>query len=391
MKFKRIFLLIIEGIGVGEASDALTYSDSGVNTLKHVLDNNNLVLPNLSKLGFLSTLNMSENNNVTADYTIARPNNYGKDDLSNYYELFGIANLNEFKDFSKLQTFPVELIENLEQITNYRIIGNRILNNKNEIINELGERHLNYGSLILYSTSNSTIEISAHEDIIPISKLFEYAEKIRKFTEKDTRFTVSRVIARSFNGYKKGEFKFTDEKTFISNIPNCYTKEIIKQNKEVISIGNFQDYLSKEAVTKIIKASSSNINTINKLIDIIDKKFEGLCITSFTELKEAGSKKDINKYSYLLEELDVEIPLLLNKLDKDDLLIITSDTGIDLMKNEVGNTRENVPVIVYSRNLTESTILPILDTKSDIATTIADNFDIDNYTTFGKSFLDKLK
>ena len=212
---------------------------------------------------------MSENNNVTADYTIARPNNYGKDDLSNYYELFGIANLNEFKDFSKLQTFPVELIENLEQITNYRIIGNRILNDKNEIINELGERHLNYGSLILYSTSNSTIEISAHEDIIPISKLFEYAEKIRKFTEKDTRFTVSRVIARSFNGYKKGEFKFTDEKTFISNVPNCYTKEIIKQNKEVISIGNFQDYLSKEAVTKIIKASSSNINTINKLIDYV--------------------------------------------------------------------------------------------------------------------------
>ena len=136
MKFKRIFLMIIEGIGVGEASDALTYSDNGVNTLKHVLDENKLVLPNLSKLGFLNTLNMNENNNVTAYYTIARPTNYGKDDLSNYYELFGIANLNEFKDFSKLQTFPVELIENLEQITNYRIIGNRILQNKNEIINE---------------------------------------------------------------------------------------------------------------------------------------------------------------------------------------------------------------------------------------------------------------
>ena len=119
MKFKRIFLMIIEGIGVGEASDALTYSDNGAN---------------LSKLGFLNTLNMNENNNVTAYYTIARPTNYGKDDLSNYYELFGIANLNEFKDFSKLQTFPVELIENLEQITNYRIIGNRILQNKNEII-----------------------------------------------------------------------------------------------------------------------------------------------------------------------------------------------------------------------------------------------------------------
>ena len=147
MKFKRIFLLIIEGIGVREASDALTYSDSGVNTLKHVLDNNNLVLPNLSKLGFLSTLNMSENNNVTADYTIARPNNYGKDDLSNYYELFRIANLNEFKDFSKLQTFPVELIENLEQITNYRIIGNRILNDKNEIINELIMKRLFYCAL----------------------------------------------------------------------------------------------------------------------------------------------------------------------------------------------------------------------------------------------------
>ena len=383
MKFKRIFLLIIEGIGVGEASDALTYSDSGVNTLKHVLDNNNLVLPNLSKLGFLSTLNMSENNNVTADYTIARPNNYGKDDLSNYYELFGIPNLHEFKDFSKFQTFPVELIESLEQITKYRIIGNRI-------INELGERHLNYGSLILYSTTNSTIEISAHEDILPIAKLYDYAEKIRNFTEKDPRFGVSRVIARSFTGHKKGDFKFTDEKTFINNIPNCYTKEILKQNKEVISIGKFEDYLSKEAASKIITSSNSNINTINKLLDIIDKSFEGLCIVSFTELKEAANRKDIDNYSYLLEELDVEIPLLLNKLDKDDLLIITSDTGCDLIKNEIGNTRENVPVIIYSRHLKESKMLPILDTKADIAATITNNFDIDNYTTFGKSFLDKL-
>ena len=390
MKFKRIFLMIIEGIGVGEANDALTYSDNGVNTLKHVLYINRLVLPNLSKLGFLSTLNMVENTNVNAYYTIARPSNFGKDDLSNYYELFGIPNLHEFKDFSKFQTFPVELIESLEQITKYRIIGNRIIKDKNEIINELGERHLNYGSLILYSTTNSTIEISAHEDILPIAKLYDYAEKIRNFTEKDPRFGVSRVIARSFTGHKKGDFKFTDEKTFINNIPNCYTKEILKQNKEVISIGKFEDYLSKEAASKIITSSNSNINTINKLLDIIDKSFEGLCIVSFTELKEAANRKDIDNYSYLLEELDVEIPLLLNKLDKDDLLIITSDTGCDLIKNEIGNTRENVPVIIYSRHLKESKMLPILDTKADIAATITNNFDIDNYTTFGKSFLDKL-
>ena len=391
MKFKRIFLMIVEGLGVGEASDALTYGDNGVNTLNNVLKDNDVVLPNLSKLGFLNTLNMNDNDNVTGYYTIARPNNYGKDDLSNYYELFGVANLNEFKDFSKFQTFPVDLIENLEQITNYRIIGNRILKDKNEIINELGERHLNYGSLILYSTTNSTIEISAHEDIIPISKLFDYAEKIKKFIEKDSRYAVSRVIARSFTGFTKGEFKFTDEKTFISNIPHCYTEEIVKQNKEVISIGKFHDFFSKEAVSKVIKSASNNINTINKLIDIIDKKFEGLCVSSFDEIKEAANKKDINKYSYLLEELDVEIPLLLNKLDKDDLLIITSDTGIDLNKNEIGNTRENIPVIVYGRNLIESGILPILDTKADIAATIAENFNIDNYTTFGKSFLNKLK
>ena len=107
-------------------------------------------------------------------------------------------------------------------------------------------------------------------------------------------------------------------------------------------------------------------------------------------VKEAANRKDIDNYSYLLEELDVEIPLLLNKLDKDDLLIITSDTGCDLIKNEIGNTRENVPVIIYSRHLKESKMLPILDTKADIAATITNNFDIDNYTTFGKSFLDKL-
>ena len=169
MNFKRIFLIVLDSLGVGEALDANVYNDTGANTLKHIMDNYELFIPNLEKLGFLNTINLSDKKEVDAYYTIAKPTNTGKDSLTSHYELMGIRTNKPFKLFTE-KAFPRDLLEKIEDATGKRVIGNKVINGE-QIINELGERHLSYGSLIIYTSSDSTLQVAAHEDVVPIPKL----------------------------------------------------------------------------------------------------------------------------------------------------------------------------------------------------------------------------
>src|SRR5574344_612076 len=286
MKFKRIFLLILDSLGVGEALDADKYNDVGSNTLKHVNEAHNMFIPNLKKLGILNTINMDDNNEVEAYYTIARPNNSGKDSLVGHYELMGIESFSPFQTFYE-KGFPRELIDRIELILGKRIIGNKVSNNNGvDIINELGQRHLEYGSLIVYTTYDSTLQIAAHEDIIPIPKLYEYAEIIRKITLKDN-FRIARVIARPFTG-KEGKFKFTNDRCDFAIKPPA--RSVMNQLKDkgynVISIGKINDIFDGEGITKIVKSNNDNAETINKLTDIIEKNFTGLCIANLNDFDQ---------------------------------------------------------------------------------------------------------
>lgn len=389
MNFKRIFVLILDSLGVGEAADANNYNDSGANTLKHIMDNYDLFIPNLKKLGFTNTINMDDNPNVEAYYTIARPTNIGKDSISGHYELIGLENKIPFKTFSE-KAFPIQLIDTIEKSIGKRLIGNKVTSSDN-ILEELGERHLNYGSLILYTSGDSTLEIAAHEDVVPISKLYSYCEKIRKITEKE-EWRVARVIARPFTG-KPGKFKFTnDRKDYTLKPQKKSVLNYLKDNNiSVISIGKLNDIVDGEGITKIIKSSPTNIDTINKMTDIMAKNFTGVCITNLSEFDTMyGHKRNIEGYAIAIEELDVEIPLILNKLNNDDLLIITADHGNDPTFEGTYHTRENVPVIIFGRNFKQPKKLPILNTMADIGATIADNFGVSN-TEMGTSFLEQLK
>lgn len=388
MKFKRIFLVILDSLGVGEALDANNYNDCGANTLGHIKANYDLFVPNLQKLGFLNTLNMDENDNVEAYYTIARPTNPGKDTLTGHYELLGVRNLVPFKNFSE-NGLPRDLLESIELATRRRVIGNRNADGL-EIINELGERHMEYGALILYTSNGSNLCVAAHEDVIPVAKLYEYAEKIRRITQSE-EFKVGRVIARVFTG-TPGKFKFTNERRdFSVKPPTKSVLNILSENAyAVISIGKVSDVFDAEGITKKIKARD-NQEAINKLTDIMGKNFTGLCIANLSDFDSMyGHNRDLDGYAKAIEELDVEIPMILNKLDMDDLLIITADHGCDPSFPGTFHTRENVPVIVYGRNLKYPKKLDILDSMADIGATITANFDL-NKPLIGSSFLDKLK
>lgn len=388
MKFKRVFLIILDSLGVGEALDADNYNDNGANTLGHIQEKYDLFIPNLKKLGFLNTINMDENKEVDAYYTIARPTNPGKDTLNGHYEIMGVKNDIQFKSFTD-SGFPRELLDEIEFTTGRKVVGNRNADGI-EIINELGERHLEAGFLILYTSNGSNLQIAAHENVIPVSKLYEYAEKIRKITLRE-EWKIGRVIARPFTG-KLNNFKFTNERQdYAVKPPTMSIMNFLKENNySVISVGKIADIFDQEGITKTIKAKNNN-EALNKLSDIMSKNFIGLCAVNLSDFdSEYGHKRDVEGYAKEIEELDVEIPMILNRLETDDLLIITADHGCDPTYKGFDHTRENVPVIIYGRNLKEPKKLGILDSMADIGATIADNFEV-NKPFIGTSFLEKLK
>ena len=387
MKFNRIFLLVLDSLGVGEAMDANNYLDEGANTLGHIRDNYDLFVPNLKKLGFLNTISMDENGEVDAYYTVARPTNPGKDTLNGHYEILGVKNDVQFKTFTE-KGFPRELLDQIEIVTKRRVIGNKNCSG-NDIIRELGEKQMEYSSLIVYTSNGSNLQIAAHEDIIPVKLLYEYAEKIRKITLKE-EWKIGRVIACPFTGVYP-RFKFTNERQDYAVKPPTKSVMNLLKDKDysVISIGKIAEVFDYEGITKVIKAKN-NLEALNKLSDIMTKKFSGLCFVNLNDFDNYGHKRDLEGYAKAIEELDVEIPMILNRLEMDDLLIITADHGADPTFSGYGHTRENVPVIIYGRNLKEPKKLEILNSMADIGATIADNFDVIR-PFIGNSFLDKLK
>ncbi len=388
MKFKRIFLIVLDSLGIGEAINAKDYGDAGANTLKHINENSDLFIPNLKKLGFLDTITMVENKQTEAYYTIARPVNVGKDTLTGHYEIMGMKFEAPFISFTQTG-FPRALIEELERRTGRRVIGNKAASGT-EIIEELGERSMQYGSIIVYTSADSVLQIAAHEDIVPLPELYKICEIAREIT-KAKEWKVGRVIARPFTG-KPGKFKRTPnrhdyvlkpEKPTVLN----YLKD---KNLNVISIGKIYDIFDGEGITKKV-ISTSNKEGIDKIMEIMDKNFTGLCFANLNDFDTLyGHRRDVLGYANAIEELDVEIPLLLNKLNNDDLLIITADHGNDPTFKGTDHTKENVPVIIYSRIFKEPKILPILNSFADIGATISDNFDAQT-PEIGESFLDKLK
>lgn len=388
MKFKRIFLMVLDSLGVGEAIDAINYGDTGANTLGHVKEKYDLFIPNLKKIGFLDTLNMNDNPDVDAYYTIAKPTNAGKDSLNGHYEMMGIVNNIPFKTFN--QGFTFDILNGIEQVTGRRVIGNKCCQD-DSILQELGERQQNYGALIIYTSADSDLQVAAHEDCIPVSMLYEYCERIRALTLKD-EWRVGRVIARPFTG-TPGYYKFVNSgrRDYSVKPPEKSVLDSLLENKyNVIGIGKINDIFDGQGINKQMKANN-NIEAINKFTDIIDKNFTGLCMVNLSDFDSMyGHTRDVEGYGRALEELDVEIPIILNKLDMGDLLIITADHGNDPTFPGTDHTRENVPVIMYSRDFLNPKRLEVFDTLADIGATIADNFEVE-MPPIGKSCLDELE
>ena len=388
MKFNRIFLIVLDSLGVGEAIDAKKFNDEGANTLGNILKYNPIDYPNLERMGFLNLVNFKDIGKVNAYYTKAHPKANGKDTLTGHLELMGIRTLISFKTFTDTG-FPKELINELEKSTGRKIIGNCNASGT-EIIERLGKEQMETGSLIVYTSADSVLQIAAHEEVIPLDELYKACEIARELTLKE-EWRVGRIIARPYIG-TPGNFERTSNRhdyaldpasdTVLDNLKNA--------GFDVLSIGKISDIFNNCGITKSTK-TKDNLDGIQKILEAEMKDFTGLCFANLNDFdSKYGHRRDIKGYAEAIKEFDNYLPHIIRKLRENDLLIITADHGNDPSYKGTDHTRENIPVLIYSNKFKDTKHLKELDCFSDIGATIADNFNV-KMPKVGKSFLTKLK
>lgn len=387
MKFKRIFLIVLDSLGIGAAKDSDKFGDGTSNTLGHIIEQTQVKLPNLEKMGLLNLMDISECKTL-GYYSKAIPISNGKDSLTGHLEMVGLKTENSPKVFSE-NGFPKELIEAIEYETDRHVIGNCAASGT-EIIEKLGVEHMKTGNLIIYTSADSVLQIAAHESIIPVKELYRICEIVRNLTLKD-EWKVGRVIARPFKG-KPGSFERTSNRRDYALDP--FDKTVLDSLKEkkydVLAIGKICDIFNGKGITASTR-TTDNIDGIKKLVKLMKLNFTGLSFTNFNDFdSKYGHRRDTVGYSEALALFDKYLPNIVNSLKQDDLLIITADHGNDPTYIGTDHTRENVPVLIFSRNFKERGELPYLQTFADIGATIADNFNVE-MPKIGKSFLDKLK
>jgi len=389
--FKRIFLVVMDSVGIGEAPDAEEFNDVGANTLGHIAEKmNGLNMPNMQKLGLGNIADIKgieKQDNPLAYFTKMQEASNGKDTMTGHWEIMGLNIQKPFRTFP--DGFPSELIHQLEEKTGRKIIGNKPASGT-AIIEELGKEHMETGALIVYTSADSVLQIAAHEDIVPIDELYRICEIARELT-LDEKYMVGRVIARPFLG-EPDSFERTSNRHDYALKPFGRTvmNELKDTNHDVIALGKISDIYDGEGVTEAIR-TVDNDDGMTKLVESMDKDFNGISFLNLVDFDaKYGHRRNPEGYGKALEEYDVRLPEVLNKLTDDDLLIITADHGNDPTHHGTDHTREFVPLIVYHKNIGQGQELPIRNTFADIGATISDNFDI-NMPEHGVSFLSDIK
>lgn len=388
--FKRIHLIVLDSVGIGEAPDAEAFGDLGADTLGHIAEKmNGLNMPNMGNLG-LSNIKeikgIEKAENPLAYYTRMQEASRGKDTMTGHWELMGLITSHPFKVFPN--GFPELLITELERASGRTVIGN-VPASGTEIIDRLGEDHMKTGALIVYTSADSVLQIAAHEDIVPIEELYRICEQARELTMAE-EYKVGRVIARPFVG-TPGKFTRTANRHDYALKP--FSKTVMNELKEndldVIAIGKIHDIYDGEGITDSVR-TVSNMDGMDKWIDVLEKEFTGISFINLVDFDALyGHRRDPEGYGKALEEFDERLPEVMEKMQKDDLLIITADHGNDPIHHGTDHTREFVPLLVYSPSFSNGGELPIRKTFADVGATIADNFNV-KWQGAGVSFLENI-
>lgn len=373
---KRVILIILDSLGVGEMHDSLSYGDKDCNTFANVIKNSkNIIIDNFKKLGIgnIKSLNLEPCENPMASIGVCNELSQGKDTITGHLEISGVVTKVPLKTFPN--GFTKEIIDEFESKIGRKILGNCVASGT-EIIERLGEEHIKTGKPIVYTSADSVFQIAAHEEVISIEELYNMCEVAREMLVGDN--LIGRVIARPFVG-EVGSFKRTsNRKDYAIDPPGKTMLDYLKEdNKDVISIGKIYDIFNGFGITEKIK-TVSNLDGINKTIEVMKKDFNGLLFTNLVDFDMMyGHRNDVEGYANAISEFDSKIPELLENLNEDDLLILTADHGCDPTTQGTDHTREQIPLIVYGKKM-KVVDLGVRNSFSDIGKTVLDLFNIKN-------------
>ena len=395
MRFNRVFVIVLDSLGIGPMADSARFDDAGADTLGHISETvEHLDIPNLQRLGLanLKPLKQVKPAEHPEGYFMAMNEaSNGKDTMTGHWEMMGIRTDKPFITFTE-HGFPKELIDELEKRCGRTIIGNKAASGT-EILEELGEQEVNEGKLIVYTSADSVLQICGNEETMGLETLYHYCEIARELTMRD-EWRVGRVIARPYVGKKRGEFKRTSNRHDYALKPTGPTalNALKDAGYDVISVGKINDIFVGEGITES-NHSDSSVHGMQQTIDIAKRDFKGLCFTNLVDFDALwGHRRNPVGYGEEIEKFDKKLGELLPLLREDDLLILTADHGNDPTYKGTDHTREQVPFIAYSPSDTESGKLDTSDTFAVIGATIADNFGVKMPEgTIGTSMLDQIK
>lgn len=385
---KRVFLIVLDSVGIGEMPDASNYGDEGSHTVFAASHSKDFFMPNMKKLGFFQLDGMKVDKQHTWVNTkeamqgaICRlsEKSKGKDTTTGHWEIAGMISEEPMPTFP--DGFPRDLIERFEERTGRKILCNKPYSGT-EVIKDFGKEHMETGALIVYTSADSVFQIAAHESIVPIETLYQYCEIARELCQGT--YGVGRIIARPFEG--EWPFQRTARRHDYSLQPPKDTMlDILKaKGKDVLAVGKINDIFAGKGITQMVR-TEDNRDGIEKTLSFMEKDFHGICFTNLVDFDmKYGHRNDIEGYANALSYFDKRLPEILGKLQEDDLLMITADHGCDPSTPSTDHSREYIPLVMAGKGI-KPVNLGTRDGFGDIAATILESLGVEGNID-GESF-----
>lgn len=377
-KYKRIVILVMDSLGIGNAHDAEAFHDKGANTFGHIVANYPQIdIPTLRKLGIKDLVPALKGAEVSHpfSYTMAlNETSNGKDTMTGHWEMMGVNTTKPFISFTDTG-FPPELIKELEEKTGHKLIGN-YASSGTEILKVLGEEQMKENSLIIYTSADSVLQLAAHEQVTGVPELYRCCEIAREICMRP-EYKVGRIIARPFIGPDKDHFVRTPNRHDYAVSPSQITvMDILKNNKYTTScVGKIGDIFNGVGVTNTVHTISNNDGMDKTIEQIKTFDFTGLLFVNLVEFdSEYGHRRNPIGYAHAIEEFDKKLAILLDCLNDDDLLMITADHGNDPTWTGSDHTREQVPLIIYNNMFDDGHKLIDRGSFADMGSSILYNF-----------------
>lgn len=385
----RVFLIVLDSFGAGNAPDAAAFGDEGSNTFKACFDSGKLNIPNMKKLGLFNIdgVDFGEREKKPLGvYARLVEESAGKDTTIGHWEIAGIISEKPLPVFS--DGFPDEVIKEFERRTGRKTLCNKPYSGT-EVIKDYGEEHMKTGALIVYTSADSVFQVAANENVVPVKKLYEYCEIARDILKGD--YAVGRVIARPFVGTSPENFVRTSNRHDFSLLPPSKTMlDILKDTgKDVLSVGKIIDIFAGQGITEFVR-TVSNADGMIKTAEFQKKDFDGLCFVNLVDFDmKYGHRNDVAGYTNALNEFDIALGDFMKNMREDDVLMLTADHGCDPSTPSTDHSRECVPLIICGNNV-KSGNLGTRKGFACIAKTILSMFNLKN-TFFGEDLAPEIK